>query len=274
VHPATFTEASRTSAGPRLSGKPSEKTIVVIPARYHSTRLPGKALADIAGRPMIEHVYRRAAAASGVDAVIVATDDARVVDAVRAFGGEVVMTSASHRTGTDRVAEVARSLDCDIVINVQGDEPLIPPQMIEDVIAPLRLDGVVMSTLRREIDDAADRVSPHVVKVVVNRDDDALYFSRAAIPYSRDVGPEAPTHTRVFKHVGLYGYRREFLIEFAAMPQTPLEISESLEQLRALEHGFRIRTPETVHDSLGVDTPEDLERARRQLAGLAAAARE
>jgi len=222
---------------------------------------------------MIEHVYRRAAAASGVDAVIAATDDARVVDAVRAFGGEVVLTSASHRTGTDRVAEVARSLNCDIVINVQGDEPLIPPQMIEEVIAPLRLEGVVMSTLRREIDDEADRDSPHVVKVVVNRDDDALYFSRAAIPYHRHAGAEAPAY-RVFKHVGLYGYRRDFLIEFAALPQTPLEISESLEQLRALEHGFRIRTPETVHDSLGVDTPEDLERARRQLAGLAAAARE
>jgi 3-deoxy-manno-octulosonate cytidylyltransferase (CMP-KDO synthetase) len=220
---------------------------------------------------MIEHVYRRTAAAAGIDAVIVATDDARVVEAVRAFGGDVVLTSSSHRTGTDRVAEVARSLDCELVINVQGDEPLIPSPMIEEVIAPLRVDGVVMASLRREIADEADRISPHVVKVVVNRDDDALYFSRAPIPYVRDRHGES---RRAFKHVGLYGYRREFLIEFAALPQTPLEISESLEQLRALEHGFRIRTPETVHDSLGVDTPEDLERARRQLAGLAAAARE
>jgi 3-deoxy-manno-octulosonate cytidylyltransferase (CMP-KDO synthetase) len=270
VHPATFTQASRTSAATRLSGTPAGKTIAVIPARYHSTRLPGKAIADIAGRPMIEHVYRRSAAAAGVDAVIVATDDARVADAVRAFGGDVVLTSPAHRTGTDRVAEVARGLECDFIVNVQGDEPLIPPQMIEEVIAPLRLDGVVMSTLRREIDDEADRISPHVVKVVVNRDDDALYFSRAPIPHVRD----AHGSGRAFRHVGLYGYRREFLIEFAALPQTPLEIRESLEQLRALEHGFRIRTPETVHDSLGVDTPADLERARRQLAGLAATARE
>jgi 3-deoxy-manno-octulosonate cytidylyltransferase (CMP-KDO synthetase) len=275
VHPAAFTQASRTSAATRLSGKiPGklpEKIVAIIPARYHSTRLPGKALADIAGQPMIEHVYRRACQAAGIDAVIVATDDERVAIAVRNFGGEVMMTSAAHRTGTDRIAEVARAITCDIVVNVQGDEPLIPPQMIEEVIAPFRSDDVMMTTLRRQIDDEADRVSPHVVKVVVNRDDDALYFSRAPIPYSRDAGPTGPAH---FKHVGLYGYRRDFLLEFAALPQTPLEISESLEQLRALEHGFRIRTPETVHDSLGVDTPEDLERARRQLAELAVTARE
>jgi len=249
VHPAAFTQASRTSAAPRI--------VAIIPARYHSTRLPGKALADIAGRPMIEHVYRRSASAAGVDAVIVATDDQRIAEAVQQFGGRVVMTAASHRTGTDRVAEVARGIECDIVINVQGDEPLIPPQMIEDVVAPFRDPDVVMTTLRRHIDSEDDRLNPHVVKVVVNRDDDALYFSRAPIPSGRGV--------TAFKHVGLYGYRRQFLLEFAALPQTPLEVSESLEQLRALEHGFRIRTPETIHDSLGVDTPEDLERARRQL---------
>ena len=257
MHPATFTQAPRTSAAPRI--------VAIIPARYHSTRLPGKALADIAGRPMIEHVYRRSASAAGVDAVIVATDDERIADAVRQFGGRVVMTAASHRTGTDRVAEVAHGIACDIVINVQGDEPLIPPQMIEEVVAPFGESGVVMATLRRRIDSEEDRLSPHVVKVVVNRDDDALYFSRAPIPSGR--GGAA------FKHVGLYGYRRQFLLEFAALPQTPLEVSESLEQLRALEHGFRIRTPETIHDSLGVDTPEDLERARRQLDALPVSAR-
>jgi 3-deoxy-manno-octulosonate cytidylyltransferase (CMP-KDO synthetase) len=220
---------------------------------------------------MIEHVYRRTCRAAGIDAVIIATDDERVAAAVRAFGGEAMMTAATHRTGTDRVAEVARAISCDIVVNVQGDEPLIPPQMIEEVIAPFGHDDVVMTTLRRQIEDDADRLSPHVVKVVVDRNGDALYFSRAPVPYSRDAGAEGPAH---FKHVGVYGYRREFLLEFAALPQTPLEITESLEQLRALEHGFRIRTPETVHDSLGVDTPEDLERARRQLAELAVTVRE
>jgi len=257
VHPATFTESSRTSAAFRI--------VAVIPARYHSTRLPGKALADIAGRPMIEHVYRRARRALGVTDVIVATDDQRILEAVAGFGGTAVMTSPHHRTGTDRVAEVARDLDCDILINVQGDEPLILPAMIEQVIAPLRMDGVVMSTLRRAITDPEDVHNPNVVKVVVDRNDDALYFSRATIPHPRS-GASAP-----FKHVGLYGYRRRFLLELTTLPQTPLEVAESLEQLRALEHGFRIRTPETVHDSLGVDTPEDLTRARRQLGELTAA---
>jgi 3-deoxy-manno-octulosonate cytidylyltransferase (CMP-KDO synthetase) len=280
VHPVTFTQASGTSAGPRLSARivsariVSAKIVAVIPARYQSTRLPGKALADIAGQPMIEHVYRRSADAAGIDAVIIATDDERIAAAARGFGGEVMMTSASHRSGTDRVAEVARSLQCDIVVNVQGDEPLIPAAMIEEVIAPFRDASVVMTTLRRRIVDDADRLSPHVVKVVVDRNDDALYFSRVPIPYTRNAGTDVPAGTSpAFKHVGLYGYRRAFLLELAALAPTPLELSESLEQLRALEHGFRIRTPETIHDSVGVDTPEDLERARRQLAELAATAR-
>jgi 3-deoxy-manno-octulosonate cytidylyltransferase (CMP-KDO synthetase) len=216
---------------------------------------------------MVEHVYRRAVRAEGVHGVIVATDDQRIVDAVTRCGGKAMMTSGLHRTGTDRVAEVAALLDCDIVINVQGDEPLIPPAMIEEVIAPLRDAGVVMATLRRRIEREEDVASPHVVKVVTDRDDNALYFSRLPIPHARD-----GRHVS-FKHVGLYAYRRSFLLAFAALPQTPLEVAESLEQLRALEHGFRIRTPETVHDSLGVDTPEDLDRARRQLEELAAAAR-
>jgi 3-deoxy-manno-octulosonate cytidylyltransferase (CMP-KDO synthetase) len=257
VHPATFTEVLRTSAASRV--------VAVIPARYHSTRLPGKALADIAGRTMIEHVYRQTARAAGVHDVIVATDDQRILDVVTSFGGAAVMTSAQHRTGTDRVAEVAAALDCDVVVNVQGDEPLIPPAMIEQVIAPLRDATVVMATLRRRIERDEDRTSPHVVKVIVDRDDNALYFSRTPLPFSRD-GRGA-----TYKHVGLYAYRRRFLLAFAALPQTPLEIAESLEQLRALEHGFRIRTPETVDDSLGIDTPEDLERARRLLEQPAAA---
>ena len=216
---------------------------------------------------MIEHVYRRAAAVAGIAEVIVATDDSRIVEAVTRFGGRAVMTAADHRTGTDRIAEVARTLACDVVVNVQGDEPLIEPGMIAQVIAPLRVAGVPMATLRRQIADEDEYTSPHVVKVVVNREDDALYFSRSPIPARRDHAGAA------FKHIGLYAYRREFLLEFAALPQTPLEIAESLEQLRALEHGFRIRTPETVYDSIGVDTPADLDRVRRQLRELPAEAR-
>jgi len=205
---------------------------------------------------MIEHVYRRASDARGVSQVLVATDDERIAAAVEAFGGMVAMTRRDHRTGTDRLAEVAAALECDLVVNVQGDEPLIAPEMIAEAIDPLTADpAVTMTTLRRRIESPEDLASRHVVKVVVDRHGDALYFSRAPIP---SAGP-------AFKHVGLYAYRRAFLLTFAGLPQTPLEIAESLEQLRALEHGFRIRTVETDYDSIGVDTPEDLERVRVQL---------
>lgn len=215
---------------------------------------------------MIEHVYRRASEAPGVDAVVVATDDTRVAEAVRAFGGTVQMTRADHATGTDRIAEVARDLTATIVVNVQGDEPLIEPEMIAEVIRPLLSDpDIPMATVRRRIEDAADYINPSVVKVVVDRREDALYFSRAPIPHVRSGSPHNPpadTAAATFKHIGLYAYRREFLLTFAALPQTPLEIAESLEQLRALEHGYRIRTIQTQYDSIGVDTPEDLERVR------------
>jgi 3-deoxy-manno-octulosonate cytidylyltransferase (CMP-KDO synthetase) len=209
---------------------------------------------------MIEHVYRRTADARGVDAVVVATDDERIAQAIERFGGIVRMTGSAHRTGTDRIAEVARDLACDIVINVQGDLPMIEPEMITEAIAPLTADpALVMSTLRQAISDAADFTNPNVVKVVVDAQDNALYFSRAPIPYQRD-------RATAFKHIGLYGYRRDFLLTFAALAPTPLERSESLEQLRALEHGFRIRAVETRFESIEVDTPEDLERVRRRLA--------
>ena len=234
--------------------------VVVIPARYHSTRFPGKPLADIAGRSMIEHVYARASAAPGVNAVIVATDDARIAHAVERFGGLARMTLSTHPTGLDRVAEVAADLDCDIVVNVQGDEPLIEPHMIAEVVEPLDSDASVrMSTLRRHISDPAEHGNPHVVKVVVDLEGNALYFSRSAVPSAGDASVPR------FKHIGLYAYRRAFVSTLASLPRTPLEIAESLEQLRALEHGFKIRTIETHHDSIGVDTPEDLERVRRQL---------
>jgi 3-deoxy-manno-octulosonate cytidylyltransferase (CMP-KDO synthetase) len=238
-------------------------TVAVIPARYASTRIPGKALADIGGRPMIEHVYRRAAAARNVDAVIVATDDARIVEAVKGFGGDVRMTSPTHQTGTDRLAEVAAGLDCDLVVNVQGDEPLIEPESIDEAIEPFRADPALsMSTICNRIRNLEEANDPNVCKVVIDRRGFALYFSRAPVPFRRgpqgeDAGP--------YKHIGLYVYRREFLLQLASLEPTPLERSESLEQLRVLEHGFSIKIVQTRHDSIGVDTPEDLERVRRLL---------
>jgi 3-deoxy-manno-octulosonate cytidylyltransferase (CMP-KDO synthetase) len=215
---------------------------------------------------MIEHVYRRAAASPAVDAVIVATDDERVREAVEAFGGVAWMTRADHRSGSDRLAEVASALDCDLVINVQGDEPLLATEMIAEAVAPLAADrSIPMGTLCRRIDDPADVANPNVVKVVVDRAGFALYFSRAAIPFTRDAAPGAAP-VQAFKHIGLYVYQRAFLLAFAGLAPTPLEQAESLEQLRALEHGFRIRAVETAHDSVGVDTPADLERVRRLVA--------
>ena len=214
---------------------------------------------------MIEHVYRRAAAARGVDAVVVATDDERIASAVTGFGGIAAMTNAAHLTGTDRIAEVVAGLPCEIVVNLQGDEPLIEPYTIEAVIAPLMSDPMLeMSTVCVAISDQSDYDDPNVVKVVKDRAGRALYFSRAAIPHFRsNAGSRIPNP--VYKHIGLYGYRRTFLLKFARLAQTPLERTESLEQLRALEHGYRIQTVETQYDSVGVDTPEDLERVRRQL---------
>lgn len=216
---------------------------------------------------MIEHVYRRAEAARSVGRVIVATDDERIRRAVEAFGGRVCMTRGSHVSGTDRVAEVAAGLgDCDLVVNVQGDEPLLEPEMIDEALAPFSADAALqMSTLRRRIDDPAEAANPHVTKVVVDVDGFALYFSRAAIPFLRDPSREAV----VYKHVGLYVYRRAFLLKLAAMAPTPLERAEALEQLRALEGGVRIKTVETRHDSIGVDTPDDLERVRHRLVAAA-----
>ena len=214
---------------------------------------------------MIEHVYRRAVDARGIDAVVVATDDERIAAAVEGFGGIVRLTQAGHRTGTDRIAEIANDLSCEVLINVQGDLPLIEPGMISEVLQPLLTDSSVnMSTLRQAVSDAADIASPHVVKVVVDNQGDALYFSRSPIPFQRDVA--SGFSRTVYKHVGLYGFRRDFLLTFAALPQTPLERAESLEQLRALEHGYRIRTVMTRYESIEVDTPEDLERVRQLMA--------
>jgi 3-deoxy-manno-octulosonate cytidylyltransferase (CMP-KDO synthetase) len=216
---------------------------------------------------MIEHVYRRTAAARSIASVIVATDDERIHRAVRAFGGESRMTSAAHQSGTDRIAEVAAGLQCDLIVNVQGDEPLIEPAMIDEAVAPFAGNpALMMSTLRRRIEDDADTQNPNVTKVVVDREEFALYFSRAPIPFVRRDCPPAPA----WRHVGLYVYRRECLLRLAALPPTAMERSEALEQLRALEHGIRIKAVETVFDSIGVDTPEDLERVRSLLSTQAA----
>ena len=244
----------------------SARIVAVIPARYLSTRLPGKPLALIEGKTMIEHVCRQVEQARAVDAVIVATDDERVARVVDGFGGTAVMTSPSHATGTDRLAEVARELNSEIIVNVQGDEPLIAPEAIDAAIGPLvdRPEDLV-STLRRRIEDQSDLGNPSVVKVVVDAEGYALYFTRAQIPFVRP-GQAAPV---AWRHMGLYVYRRAFLLKVAAWPQTPLELAEGLEQLRVLEHGHRIRTVETTADTVGVDTPEDLERVR-QLVGTTA----
>lgn len=249
----------------------------MIPARYASSRFPGKPLALIAGKPMIQHVYERARQARCVDAVIVATDDARIVAAVEACGGQAVLTSPAHPTGTDRIAEVAAQTPCDIVVNVQGDEPGIAPAAIDALVQPLLDDPtLVMSTLARPLRQVAELLTPHVNKVVVDRAGYALYFSRAPIPYDRAAWPQAPHLLAAAGqmplippacqvHMGLYAYRRTFLLQLAHLPQTPLEQLEQLEQLRVLEHGYRIRVVSTTYESVGVDTPEDVARAERLL---------
>ncbi|MCS6775638.1 MAG: 3-deoxy-manno-octulosonate cytidylyltransferase [Chloroherpetonaceae bacterium] len=237
----------------------------MIPARLAATRLPNKPLIDIAGKPMIQHVWERARQARGVENVVVATPDEAIARVVAAFGGQAVMTSHAHRSGTDRVAEAATRLELPpeaIVINIQGDEPLLDPEAIEAVIQPLLQDATLpMSSLMCPCPEY-DLDSPACVKVVTALNGDALYFSRARLPFMRNPSGGAT----VMQHVGLYAYRRHFLSTFATLPPTPLEQTEALEQLRALEHGYRIRMVRVETAPVGVDTPEDLERARQLLA--------
>ena len=213
---------------------------------------------------MIEHVYRRAKASPIVSRVIVATDDLRIATRVKEFGGNVKLTRLDHQTGTDRLAEGAASLDADIIVNVQGDEPLIDSRAIAEAVAPFSDPSVPMTTLYRRIENATDFTNPNIVKLVLDRAGYVLYFSRAPIPHARDPRGGWPP---MYRHVGLYAYRRNVLMVLAKLEQTPLERSESLEQLRALEHGIRIRAVETAYDSIGVDTPDDLEQVRRLLEG-------
>lgn len=252
VVPLTKTDPTPSQQG--LVAK--EGTVAAIPARYASSRLPGKPLLPIAGRPMIEHVYRRSQAASGVDRVVVLTDDERIAAAVRGFGGEVEMTPADCASGTDRIAYAARRWQAAAIINVQGDEPLIDPVAIAAVAEHLKAcpDDPMVTLASPATPEETD--DPNAVKVVCDRRGYALYFSRSRLPYPRREG-QAPT----LKHVGIYGYQRRALLELAALEPTPLERSESLEQLRALEHGIAIRVLEIEGSEPGVDTPEDLARA-------------
>ncbi len=240
------------------------RTIAVIPARYRSKRLPGKPLAEIHGKTMIQRVYERVTRANRIDEVLVATDDERIRDAVQGFGGKTVMTSPAHPSGSDRIAEAVRDLDFDLVVNVQGDEPLVAPDAVDDaILLAERSPGAIVS-LRQAISDRAIVLDPNVVKVVTDLRGFALYFSRSPIPWP---GPpptdEAPLpQNTYFKHIGLYVYPRQRLLSLSTLPPTALEIAESLEQLRAMEHGVPIRLGETGHPFVAVDTEADLERVR------------
>jgi 3-deoxy-manno-octulosonate cytidylyltransferase (CMP-KDO synthetase) len=233
------------------------KATIVIPARYASTRFPGKPLARLWGKPLIQHVYERAGRSRLCQRAIVATDDERIAAAARAFGAEVSMTRPDHPSGTDRSAEVAETLDSDLIVNVQGDEPLVDPAAIDAAVAPLAADSEIpMGTLCAPLERIEDLANPNVVKVVLDQAGFALYFSRLPIPFVRDAG----VRVERYRHIGLYVYRREFLLKLATLPPTPLEQAERLEQLRVLEHGHRLRVVVVGSASPGVDTPQDLER--------------
>lgn len=262
--------------------KTQAKVTAIIPARYGSTRLPAKLLLDLAGKPIIQHVYERASQTKLIDQVIIATDDKRIESLAKSFGANVLMTSEKHETGTDRIAEVAQTLDSEIIVNVQGDEPLINPNTIDSAIEPLLLDtSLMMSTTCELISNYENIFNPNVVKVVRNALGEALYFSRAPIPFPRFAalgkeGFEPQTmlleiqnnpiqENKYFKHTGLYVYRKDFLLKFTTWPRSSLEKVESLEQLRVLEKGYRIQVVEVEDISIGIDTLADLEKARKQI---------
>ncbi len=237
------------------------KILCVIPARYASTRLPGKPLADIVGKPMIQHVYERSAQATIPQQVVVATDDEKVFQAVQQFGGKVVMTSSEHQTGTDRLAEVAsKYAEVDVIINVQGDEPLIDPKVIDELAREFLNDTALQMASVMSIMDTEDYQNPNAVKVVTDLNNNALYFSRSLLPYPRVAGK-----ANVYKHIGIYAYKKDFLLKFAKLEPTPLEQSESLEQLRALENGYKIKMIKTKSKFIGVDSIEDLQTVNELL---------
>lgn len=243
----------------------SKKAICVIPARYVSTRFPGKPLADIAGKPMIERVYERAAKAKLIDEVVVATDDERIFSVVEGFGGKVVMTCANHPSGTDRLAEVAQMYeDADIILNVQGDEPLIEPKLIDMLTEELLKDDNLSMATAKVLLKEKEFSDPAAVKVVTDKNCYALYFSRSLLPYPRN----QLENLTLYKHIGIYAYKRDFLLKFAKMEQSYLEQIEGLEQLRALENGYKIKVIETDFLCIGVDTPADLEEVNHLLKNI------
>jgi 3-deoxy-manno-octulosonate cytidylyltransferase (CMP-KDO synthetase) len=236
------------------------KVVGIIPARYGSTRLAGKPLMDICGKPMIQHVYENIQQASLLEDLIVATDDQRIVDVVSGFGGKAQLTSVQHQTGTDRIAEVAKSLDAEIIVNIQGDEPLLDARMIDEIIFPmLEVDSLPACTLCVAIHEDEKLNSPHIVKSVFDLQGRGLYFSRSLIPF-----PRKKETFRAYEHIGIYAYRKDFLMQYIALAQTPLELTESLEQMRIIENGYRLQCVITQYEyaGLGVDTPESLEQVR------------
>jgi 3-deoxy-manno-octulosonate cytidylyltransferase (CMP-KDO synthetase) len=240
------------------------QVIVVIPARYGATRLPGKPLVSLAGQPMIQRVYERAKLAKTASRVIVATDDERIRSAVESFGGEARMTRSDHRTGTERVAEVAAHVEGDVFVNVQGDEPLLDPAAVDTAVKALLAEPrAYVATVATLIKTPGDIMDPNVVKTVLDFDDNALYFSRAPIPWVRDT--TSPIQVRHMKHLGLYVFQRDSLLDYPTLPQGELERIEQLEQLRWLENGVKIRVAEVEHDAVSVDVPEDVARVEKLL---------
>lgn len=239
------------------------KVVAIIPSRYSSSRFPGKPLAMILGKPMIQWVYENVSKTDFLDAVYVATDDSRIYNCVEAFGGKVLMTALNHNCGTDRLAECVEILKLDeedVVLNIQGDEPLICPEMIADLYGCFEEENVYMGTLKKKIESNDELDNPNVVKVITDINDDAIYFSRYNLPYERD--GIRKTH---YKHIGVYGYKVWFLKQYSQMPKTELELSESLEQLRAIENGYKIRVRETIWQTVGVDIPNQIARVEEEL---------
>ncbi len=243
------------------------KTIGVIPARFGSTRFPGKPLAMIDGKPMVQHVWEKASQCEELDEVLIACDQQEIFKTAQNFKAKVVMTNPNHVSGSDRIAEAVNNLDVDIVVNIQGDEPFIDPRTIDALTVLLKKDTkALMGTVIKEITDDAEFLNPNVVKCVVDEQGNALYFSRSPIPHHRN--KNASLFPKNYKHLGLYAYRKEFLMEFKNWPKGALESAEELEQLRALEHGVKIKTTITTYESMAVDTPQDLERANAWFAKL------
>ena len=237
------------------------KAVGIIPARYKASRFEGKVLAPLLGKPVIQHVWERAKRAHNLDNLIIAADDERIIKQVESFGGKAIITAKEHPSGTDRLREIANPLDVDIVVNIQADEPLIHPAMIDKLVTALSQDkDIVMATLMKKIDNPEEINNPNAVKVVVDKDNFALYFSRAAIPFYKKVKSEY-----YYKHIGLYSYTKDFLFTFANLPPSFLEKAEGLEQLRALENGYKIKVLETSYNTVGIDTPQDLEKAEEIL---------